>query len=212
MLILLNKEHIRIISPSKESSQRGISGVGWSVIWGELNDPPCKVPQASCRIKWPHLQNEGGDQIVSRPFLALWSCYSLTHNDYSLTHHTDNYAKHWGAKHGGLRSGLRARGLLQGLWSPEVPFSQSAEVIRHCTMLCVLTTDVKGSPLKGCFPKAFNYNLPRRLTDVIIVFTLWLNSFCMNGFLRFSFSVLCDPYKEQTCVFNFLEIVLQQAW
>lgn len=34
----------------------------------------------------------------------------------------------------------------------------------------------------------------------------------MSGFLRFSFSVLCDPYKEQTCVFNFLERVLQRAW
>lgn len=161
-------------------------------------------------MKWPHLQSEGRDEIVSRPFLALWSCYSLTHNDHSLTHHTDNYPnteeQSPSPRTAGAGPGcVCAWGLLLCLWSPEVPFSQSAEVIRHCTMLCVLTTDVTGSPLKGCFPKAFNYNLHRRLTDVIIVFTLWLNSFCMSGFLRFSFSVLCDPYKEQTCVFNFLE-------
>lgn len=176
------------------------------------------LPQASYGTwdQWPHLQREGADQIIPRPFLALRFCYSLTHNDCSLTHCKDNYPKYWGEKpfpqDSGRRSGLRAGGTSQCLWPPEVPFSQSAEVIRHCTMLCVLTTDVKGSPLKGCFSIAFNYNLHRRLTDVIIVFTLWLNSFCMSSFLRFFFSVLYDLYKELTCVFNFLEIVPQRAW
>lgn len=32
----------------------------------------------------------------------------------------------------------------------------------------------------------------------------------MSSFLRFSLSVLHDLYKELTCVFNFLEIALQQ--
>lgn len=75
-----------------------------------------------------------------------------------------------------------------------------------------LSTDVRASPLKGCISKAFNYDLHRRLTDVIIVFTLWLNSFCMSSSLRFSFSVLYDLYKELTCVFSFLEMVPQWAW
>ena len=138
---------------------------------------------------------KGGDhQIVIRPFLMPWSCYSLTYSDLHLTPSPDNPAQHLGAspspprpQDSRGRSGLQA----QRLWDLKKPgFSKVLKWFCHCIMLWAFTTDVEGSLLKGCFSRAFNYNLQRRLTDVIIVCTLWLNSFCMSSFLRFSFSVL----------------------
>lgn len=141
---------------------------------------------------------KGGDhQVVIRPFLMPWSCYSLTYSDLHLTHSPDNPAQCSGATphyHHPHRQGQQGP-----VWAASTKTLAASEISRslvfpkwfcHCIVLWAFTTDVEGSLLKGCFSRAFNYNLQRRLTDVIIVFTLWLNSFCMSSFLRFSFSVL----------------------
>lgn len=63
-------------------------------------------------------------------------------------------------------------GFLAGSVMPRsLLFSQSAEAIRHCTMLCPHSR-CERITLEGCFSRESNYNPYRRLTDVIIVFSL----------------------------------------
>lgn len=211
------KEHIPIPGQRKRESQRHSQHGRRGVIWreGEWSTPACKIlPGDFCgtlgssspifTVKRKIRRSEGYPHcMVLSTIITQWLQSPLNSQQQSEQREVKprQWVQCWMACVGVLGT------LEMSVISRSTLFSQNDKVTPHCTGLYSLVTDVRGSPSNGCFSQASNYNRHRRLTDVIIVSPLWLNSFCMSDVLRFSFSVLHNLYKELTCVFNFLQIV-----